>query len=98
MPYDALTRYDILILFRFLAVCPSAQNSHITAWINKNVPPSVQVQNVTSQYSVLGLMGPKSREILQHLTKTSLDNSKFPYGTSQVGYSFDKLYIILVYF
>ena len=65
-------------------MCPSAQNTHITAWINKKIPPSVQVRNVTSHYSVLGLMGPRSREVLQHLTKTSLDNLTFPYGTSQV--------------
>lgn len=70
--------------YRFLAVCPSAQATHITAWLKRNIPSSVIVTDKTSQFCVLGLMGPKSREVLQPLTSTSLENFSFPFGTSQV--------------
>ena len=29
-------------------------------------------------------MGPRSRELLKLVTKTPLENERFPYGTSQV--------------
>ena len=72
------------MLCRFLAVCPSAQATHVPTWLRKNLPSSIAIQDKTGQYCVLGLMGPKARELLQVLTQTSLENSAFPYGTGQV--------------
>lgn len=68
----------------FLVVSPSAKATHIKLWITKHVPSSITVQDRTSSYCTLGLMGPKSREVLQSLTKTSLDNAHFPHSTGQV--------------
>lgn len=39
----------------------------------------VTLTNVTEDWGVLGLAGPKSREILQKLTETNLDDSQFPF-------------------
>jgi 4-methylaminobutanoate oxidase (formaldehyde-forming) len=46
--------------------------------------------DVTSSYAVLGVMGPRSRELLSRLTRTDLGNDAFPFGTSRqisLGYS-----------
>ena len=46
--------------------------------------------DVTTQYAVLGVMGPKSRELLSRLTRADLSHESFPFGTSQeisLGYS-----------
>jgi 4-methylaminobutanoate oxidase (formaldehyde-forming) len=46
--------------------------------------------DVTSSYAVLGVMGPKSRELLTRLTRSDLGHEAFPFGTSReiaLGYS-----------
>ncbi len=46
--------------------------------------------DVTSQYAVLGVMGPKSRELLSRLTRADLGPDAFPFGSSReisLGYS-----------
>lgn len=79
---------------RFLAVCPSAQASHIAAWLKRNIPSSVEIKDNTSRYCVIGLMGPKARELLQLVTSTNLGNSNFPYGTCQVCIYYCSFYIV----
>jgi dimethylglycine dehydrogenase len=44
---------------------------------------SVRLQPVTTQYGVLVLAGPKSRDILQQLTDTDLGNEAFPWLTGK---------------
>jgi len=39
--------------------------------------------DVTGAYSVLSVMGPRSRELLQTLTPAQLSSEAFPFGTSQ---------------
>jgi heterotetrameric sarcosine oxidase gamma subunit len=48
------------------------------------------VFDVTSAYAVLGVMGPKSRDLLDRLTRADLSHEGFPFGTSReitLGYS-----------
>ena len=45
---------------------------------------------VTSQYAVFGVMGPRSRALLSRLTRADLSEEAFPFGTSreiELGYS-----------
>ena len=63
---------------------PTAQATHDAVWINKHLPSSVQLRDVTSQYTVLAVMGPQSRLLLEQVTDHPLDNHNFPFGTSQV--------------
>ena len=63
---------------------PAAQATHVASWISKNLPSSVQLRDVTSQYTVLAVMGPHSRKLLEQVTSHPLDNDDFPFGTSQV--------------
>ena len=68
---------------RFLIVTGTAQATRDAAWINRNLPMDAHafLTDVTSAYAVLAVMGPRSRELLQRLTKMPLDNGAFPFGT-----------------
>ena len=44
---------------------------------------SVVLQPITQRYGVLALAGPKSRDVLKKLTRTSLDNKDFPWLTAK---------------
>ncbi len=61
-------------------------------WIKKHLPDdrSVTFQNITNQYGVLVIAGPKSRELMQRVSKADFSNEAFPWLTSQmidVGYA-----------
>lgn len=68
---------------KYLAVCPAGQATYMAAWISRHLPSSVSLRDVTAGYSVLALMGPKSRDVLQKITGTPLDNERFPFSTLQ---------------
>ena len=50
-------------------------------WFNHNLnkEEKVEIKNVTEDYGVLVLVGPKSRNVLSQLTSESLDNKNFPW-------------------
>jgi 4-methylaminobutanoate oxidase (formaldehyde-forming) len=61
-------------------------------WIKTHLPSdgSVSVKEMTSAYAVINVIGPKSRELLQKLTKADISNEGFPFGTCKhftVGYA-----------
>ncbi len=68
---------------KFLLITGSAQAVHDTDWITRNLDDDAHVTltDVTSAWSVLALMGPKSRDVLGALSKTDLGNAAFPFGT-----------------
>jgi hypothetical protein len=48
------------------------------------------VTDITSMYSMLAVMGPRSRELLQRVSTARFDSASFPFGSSQeidVGYA-----------
>src|SRR5437763_2068772 len=67
---------------RFLLVTGTAFGTHDRAWLEQHAPRdgSVYVNDVTSAYACLCLWGPRARDVLQPLTKTTLD---FPYMSSR---------------
>jgi 4-methylaminobutanoate oxidase (formaldehyde-forming) len=66
---------------RFRIVTGTAFGNHDLGWIRRHVPDdgSVEVRDVTSAYSCLGLWGPKAREILSSVCRDDLSNEGFPY-------------------
>ncbi len=50
-------------------------------WFNKNLHKgeNVNIKNVTKDYGVLVLAGPKSRKVLSQLTSQNLNNNDFPW-------------------
>lgn len=61
----------------------TAYASHDAHWIRNHIPEglSARLLEVTSMYSVLSLMGPRSRELLSRVTDSDLGSVAFPYGT-----------------
>lgn len=54
-------------------------------YIQRRIPPDANafITEVTQAYTMLGVMGPKSRELLRTLTDADLSNENFPYGTAR---------------
>ncbi len=71
---------------RFLVVTAAAASTRDFAWLQRNIPSEARAVafDATSGYAVLGLMGPRSREILSQLTDADVSNEAFPFATSQV--------------
>jgi 4-methylaminobutanoate oxidase (formaldehyde-forming) len=69
---------------RFLVVTAAATQTRDLAWLKRNLSDYRAVAvDVTSGFATLGLMGPRSREVLGKLTDADLSNVAFPFGTSQ---------------
>ncbi len=69
----------------FMLITGSAQTIHDADWIRKNFSEDAHVflTDVTAAWSVLSVMGPKSRDVLKKLTKADLSNAAFPFATVQ---------------
>jgi 4-methylaminobutanoate oxidase (formaldehyde-forming) len=70
---------------RFLVVTGAASQTRDLAWLRRHLPEHARAVavDVTSGLAVLGLMGPRARELLSTLTDADLSNAAFPFGTSQ---------------
>ncbi|UCF89749.1 MAG: hypothetical protein JSW39_15725, partial [Desulfobacterales bacterium] len=68
---------------RFLLVAGTAFGQRVAWWLNHHLPAdgSTCVNDVTSAYSVINVIGPRSRELLQKLTAADISNNGFPFGT-----------------
>ncbi len=71
---------------RFLIVTAAATHTRDFAWLQRHVPPDARAiaVDVSSGMAVLGVMGPRSRELLLRLTDADLSNTAFPFGTSRM--------------
>ncbi len=69
----------------YLIVTGSAQGPRDLDWIRRNTPAGARatLTDVTGAYTVLGLMGPRSRELLARVSDADLDAAAFPFGTSR---------------
>ena len=70
----------------FYIISASAQTRHDFSWIERHIPEdsNAALVDMTSAYSVLGVMGPNSRKLLSRVTDSDLSNEAFPFGTSQL--------------
>jgi heterotetrameric sarcosine oxidase gamma subunit len=70
---------------RYLLVTSSASVVRDRVWIERHTGPDehVAVTDVSSAYAVLGVMGPRSRNLLQRLTRANLSDAAFPFATSR---------------
>jgi 4-methylaminobutanoate oxidase (formaldehyde-forming) len=69
----------------FLLVSSSATTVRDVDWIRRHLPTGhdTRVVDVTSSYAVLGVMGPRSRELLTRLSGDDLGDTGFGFGTSR---------------
>ena len=70
----------------YLIVTSCATQTRDFQWLNRSIPDDARAAavDVSAAYAVLGLMGPKSRELLQSLTDADLSTAAFPFGSSRV--------------
>jgi dimethylglycine dehydrogenase len=66
---------------KFYVLSSTASEIRDLDWFNHNVSKDekVEIKNITEDYGVLVLVGPKSRKVLSQLTSESLDNKDFPW-------------------
>lgn len=70
---------------RYYIVIGTGFATHDMDWIRRNIPAGLDAHlvDVTSGFSALSLMGPKSRDILARLTDADVSNEAFPFGTAK---------------
>ena len=70
---------------RFLVVTAFSTQVKDADWVTRHTPDGAHmtVTDVTSGYAVLGVFGPKARDIVAPLTDADLSNEAFPFGTLQ---------------
>jgi heterotetrameric sarcosine oxidase gamma subunit len=68
---------------KFLIITGSAQPMRDLDWIGKHIAPDAHVTlaDVTSGWTVLSLMGPKSRALLHKVSRADFSNEGFPFAT-----------------
>ena len=71
---------------RYLIVTSAASQTRDLAWLQRHIPADAHAAavDVTSGYGVLGVMGPRSRELLSRLTDADMSGQAFRFGTSQM--------------
>lgn len=69
----------------FLVVTAAASAIRDLAWLKRNTPAEARcvVVDVTSGEAVLSVMGPRSRDLLQSITRADLSNEAFPFATAR---------------
>lgn len=70
----------------FLIITAAAQTLHDFDWIDRQARQRharVTLEDVSTESAVLGLMGPRSRHVLQSLADNDWSNETFPFGTTQ---------------
>jgi heterotetrameric sarcosine oxidase gamma subunit len=76
----------------FMVVTSAACAVHDFDWLASHIPDDAHAVavDVTSAYAVLGIMGPRSRALLESVTGEDLSNAAFPFGASreiEIGYA-----------
>jgi 4-methylaminobutanoate oxidase (formaldehyde-forming) len=69
----------------YLIVTGSAQTTRDAHWIRHHIPDGARatLTDVTGAFAVLGVMGPRARDLLARLTRADLSNEAFPFATSR---------------
>ncbi len=70
----------------YLIVTSCATQTRDFHWLSRSIPGEARAVavDVSSAHAVLGVMGPRSRDLLATLTDEDLSNAAFPFGTSRL--------------
>jgi 4-methylaminobutanoate oxidase (formaldehyde-forming) len=77
---------------RFMVVTGALPQTRDLAWLRRHIPDGAHcfVTDITSGLSMMAVMGPHSRTLLQKLSGADLSNAAFPFGQSkeiEIGYA-----------
>nr|XP_034191464.1 pyruvate dehydrogenase phosphatase regulatory subunit, mitochondrial-like [Osmia lignaria] len=75
----------------YFMVSPTSQQTRIYQWMSRHLPAdhSVGLNDVTSKYTVINLVGPKATGLLSELSNSDINLSPFTYKTVNVAYASD---------
>lgn len=65
----------------YMMIAPTIQQTRCKVWLQKHLPPTVTMSDVTSMFTALCIMGPFTRQLLSELTDTDLSPKNFPFFT-----------------
>lgn len=65
----------------YMMIAPTIQQTRCRFWLQKHLPPTVAISDVTSMFTALCLIGPFTRALLSELTDTDLNPKNFPFFT-----------------
>ena len=84
--YEADVTVTRLSEQQYLLVTGAASIERDLAHLARNRPAGCQAEviDVTASYAVFGLMGPRSRDVLQRLSRSDLSADGFEFGTSRL--------------
>ncbi len=70
---------------RFMVVTTGTSTIRDLDWLRRRIPADARVAttDVTSAEAVIGVMGPRSRELLASLTDADLSNAAFPFASAR---------------
>ncbi len=83
--YEADITVTRLSAEEFLLVSSAASTERDQDHLRRRMPAGLHATllDVTSQYAVYGVMGPRSRDLLTRLTRSDLGDEAFPFGASR---------------
>ena len=64
-------------------ITAAANREHDKFYIKKYLPENIKLHDVTDDYCVLGLFGPKSRDLMKDISSDDYSNGSFMFGTSK---------------
>jgi len=67
----------------FRIVTSAANREHDKFHILKHLSPDVKFEDVTEKYCCLGVFGPKSRDLIQNISKDNYSNENFKFATGK---------------
>ncbi|XP_055641737.1 pyruvate dehydrogenase phosphatase regulatory subunit, mitochondrial-like isoform X2 [Toxorhynchites rutilus septentrionalis] len=75
----------------FFMISPSSQQTRIYDWMSRNLPldASVKLNDVTSMYTVINVVGPKSTQLMSELSNSNVKLQPFTYRKLNIGYASD---------
>ena len=75
----------------FFMISPSSQQTRILEWMENNLPEdkSVHLNDVTSMFTVLNVVGPKSTQLLSELSNSDVKMEPFTYKKINLAYASD---------
>ncbi|XP_066597840.1 pyruvate dehydrogenase phosphatase regulatory subunit, mitochondrial-like isoform X2 [Prorops nasuta] len=75
----------------YFVVSPTSQQTRVYQWMSRHLPNdhSVGLNDVTSKYTVLNVVGPKATELLSELCNSNINLTPFTYKVVNIAYASD---------
>ncbi|CAH0562194.1 unnamed protein product [Brassicogethes aeneus] len=75
----------------YFMVSPTSQQTRVNEWMSRNLPnnTTTDLNDVTSMYTVINVVGPKANQLINELSNSNLTLAPFSYKKVNIGYASD---------